>query len=126
MSGEESSEEDNESSKEKGKKNDSCSTLTSEEESEAKQGPKPASKLLRPIPSLIDDTTLLSTSSAAFDLEDPLGFKAMKAALATTTRSKGTKKTKGNYTLKEVGFRDQASQRECTPEAKGVHSKWLL
>ena len=70
---------------EKTKREDSQSTLTSEEEeSDVRQ--LSASKL-KLIPPLVDDTT----ESAAFDLEDCLGVKAMKAALAKTTRSKGPK-----------------------------------
>ena len=74
-----------ESSMEKTKREDSQSTLTSEEEeSDVRQ--LSASKL-KLIPPLVDDTT----ESAAFDLEDCLGVKAVKAALAKTTRSKGPK-----------------------------------
>ena len=79
------------------------STLTSEEDSDAEQ--VPTSKPLRPIPSMVDDTTSLPTSSAAFDLEDPLGVKAMRAALAETTGSKGPKglrKCKVNMPLKKL------------------------
>ena len=87
MSEEGSSEE--ESSIEKKKGGDSHSTLTSEEDSDAEQ--VPTSKPLKPIPSLVDDTTSLPTSSAAFNLKDPLDVKAMRAALAETTGSKGPK-----------------------------------
>ena len=73
-----------ESSVEKTRREDSWSTLTSEEESDV--GQLSTSKL-KPIPPLVDNTT----ESAAFDLEDPLGVKAMKAALAETTGSKGPK-----------------------------------
>ena len=69
---------------EKTRREDSWSTLTSEEESDV--GQLSTSKL-KPIPPLVDDTT----ESAAFDLEDPLRMKAMKAALAETTGSKGPK-----------------------------------
>ena len=121
-SGQESSEEDNESSREKGKKNDSHSTLTSKEESEAKQGPEPVSKLLKSIPSLIDDTTLLSTSSAAFDLEDPFGVKAMKTALATTTGSKGPKgprKQKATTPLKKLASMIKLARENACLKLKG-------
>ena len=81
----------------------SHSTLTVEEDLDAEQ--VPTSKPLRPIPSLVDGTASLLTSSAAFDLEDPLGVKAMRAALAETTGSKGPKglrKCKATMPLKKL------------------------
>ena len=74
------------SSMEKTRRENSQSILTSEEEEESDIGQLSTSKL-KPIPPLVDDTT----ESAAFDLEDPLGVKVMRAALAKTTRSKGLK-----------------------------------
>ena len=74
-----------ESSVEKTRRGDSRSTLTPEEE-ESDVG-QPSTSKLKPIPPLVDDTT----ESAAFDLEDPLGVEAMKAAWAKTTKTKGPK-----------------------------------
>ena len=74
-----------ESSMEKTKREDSRSTLTSEkEESDIGQ---PSTSKLKPIPPLVNDTT----ESAVFDLEDPLGVRTMRAALAETTGSKGSR-----------------------------------
>ena len=82
---------------EKTKRGDSRSTLTSEEEkSDVGQ---PSTSKLKPIPPLVNDIT----QSAVFDLEDPLGVKAMKAALTKITRSKGPKglrRRKANMPLK--------------------------
>ena len=71
------------SSMERTKMEDSRSTLTSEEE-ESDVGQLITSKL-KPIPMLVSETL----KSAAFNLEDPLGVKVMRAALAETTGSKG-------------------------------------
>ena len=88
-----------ESSMEKTRRGDSRSTLTSEEE-ESDVG-QPSTSKLKPIPPLVDDTT----ESAAFDLEDPLGVKAMKAALAKTTGTngpKGLRRRKASTPLKRL------------------------
>ena len=85
------------------KRVDSYSTLTSEEDSDAEQ--VPTSNPLRPIPFLVDDTASLPTSSAVFDLEDPLEVKVMRTALAETTGSKGLKglrKCKATTPLKKL------------------------
>ena len=88
MGTEEEGSSSEESPVEKTRRGDSqstLSTLTSEEE-EPDVG-QPSTSKLKPIPPLVDDTT----ESAAFDLEDPLGVKAMKAGRAKTTGTKGPK-----------------------------------
>ena len=88
-----------ESPVEKTRRGDSQSTLTSEEE-EPDVG-QPSTSKLKPIPPLVDDTT----ESAAFDLEDPLGVKAMKAAWAKTTTTKcpkGLRRRKASTPLKKL------------------------
>ena len=86
---EESSEEDSQNPPSGKRKNDSHCTLTSEEDSKAEQRPGLVSKQLKPIPSLID--TPLPESTAALDIGDPSGIKAMRAALAAILGSKGSK-----------------------------------
>ena len=84
-------------------KDDSHSTLMSEEDSEAEQRPGPVTKQFKPIYSLIG--TALPGSSAAFDIEDPLGIKVMRAAPAATSESKGPKgprKCKATTPLKRL------------------------
>ena len=100
---EESSEEDSENPPSGEKKDNSHSTLTSEEDSKAEQRPELVTKPLRPMPLLVD--TPLPESSTAFDLEDPLGIKAMRVALATTLGSKcqkGPRKCKATTALKKL------------------------
>ena len=89
--GEESSEEDSEGLVGRKRKGDSQSNLTSEEDSENEQAMETTTKPLRPIPPLINSTAQLPASNTTFDLEDPLGIKAMRVAMATTTGSKGPK-----------------------------------
>ena len=88
---EESSEGGSESSVGRERKGDSQSTLTSEEDSENEQAAKTTTKPYKPIPPLIDSTVLPPASNTTFDLEDPLGIKAMRVAMATMTGSKGLK-----------------------------------
>ena len=88
---EESSGEDSEDSVGRKEKGYSQSTLTSEEDSENGKATETTAKPLKPIPTLIDSNVPLPASNTTFDLEDPLGIKAMKAALAATARSKGPK-----------------------------------
>ena len=70
------------------------STLTSEPESdEEPDSQQPPSDKLKPIPSLFNAPLPTGdvTSSADFNLDDPLGMKAMRAALQNPTGSKGPK-----------------------------------
>ena len=113
MTEEESSEEG--SSMEKKKREDSHSTLTSEEESDVGQ---PSTSKLRPIPSLVDNTT----ESAGFDLEDPLGVKAMKVVLAETTGLKGPKgprKWKATTPLKKLTSAIKLAKENAHLKLKG-------
>ena len=101
---------------EKTKREDSRSTLTSEEE-ESDVGQLSTSKL-KPIPPLVDNTT----ESAAFDLKDPLGVKAMKAALAKTTRSKGPKglrRRKASMPLKRLAPAIKIARENARLRLKG-------
>ena len=85
------------------KKDDSHSTLMTEEDSEAEQRPGPVTKELRQIPSFID--TPLPESSAALDIDDPLGIRAMRAVLAATSGSKcpkGSRKCTATTPLKKL------------------------
>ena len=82
------------SKEEEQRKEDARSTLTSEPESDEKPTPQPSStKMLKPIPALFDVSLSTGdvTSSANFNLDDPLRMKAMKAALQKLTGSKGPK-----------------------------------
>ena len=102
---------------EKTRGEDSRSTLTSEEEEESDVGQLSTSKL-KPIPPLVDDTT----ESAAFDLEDPLGVKVMKAALAETTRSKGPKglrRRKASMPLKRLTLAIKIARENACLRLKG-------
>ena len=93
------------SKEEQQRKEDERSTLTSESESDKERTPQPSStKMLRPIPTLFDMplSTGDMTSSANFNLDDPLG---MKAALQNPTGSKGLKgprKQKATMPLKRL------------------------
>ena len=84
-----------ESSKEgEQRKEDARSTLTSELESDEELASQPSStKKLKPIPLLFDAplSTGDVTPSANFNLDDPIGMKAMRAALQNPTGSKGPK-----------------------------------
>ena len=82
------------SQEEEQRKENARSTLTSEPESDEELASQPSStKKLKPIPALFN--TPLSTGgmtpSADFNLDDPLGMKAMRAALQNPTGSKGLK-----------------------------------
>ena len=82
------------SEEEEQRKEDARSTLTSEPESDEELTSQPSStKKLKPIPALFDAplSTEDVTSSANFNLDDPLGMKAMRAALQNLTGSKGQK-----------------------------------
>ena len=130
------------SEEEEQRKEDERSTLTSESESDEEQTPQPSStKMLRPIPVLFNAP--LSTgdviSSANFNLDDPLGIKAMKAAQQNPTGSKGPKgprKRKAAVPLKQLALAIKQAkenarlklrgstptgyyQRPKTPEGKG-------
>ena len=84
-----------ESSEEKEqRREDAKSTLTSEIESDEEPASQSSStKKLKPIPVLFDAplSTGDMTPSADFNLDDPLGMKAMRAALQNQTGSKGLK-----------------------------------
>ena len=76
------------------RKEDARLTLTSEPESDEELASQPSStKKLKPIPSLFDAplSTGEVTPSANFNLDEPLGMKAMRAALQNLTVSKGPK-----------------------------------
>ena len=105
-----------ESSVEKTRRGDSRSTLTSEEE-ESDVG-QPSTSQLKPIPPLVVDTT----ESAAFNLEDPLGVKAMKAALAKTTGTKGPKglrRRKASTPLKRLAPAIKMARENARLKLKG-------
>ena len=76
------------------RKEDARSTLTSEPESDEEPTSQSSStKKLKPIPALFDApiSTRNITFSANFNLDDPFGMKAMRAALQNPTGSKGPK-----------------------------------
>ena len=61
-------------------------------------------------------------TSAAFDLEDPLGVKAMRAALSATTGSKGPKgprKQKATTPLKKLTPVIKLARENACLELKG-------
>ena len=96
------------SENEEQRKMDMRSTLTSEPESdkEPDSQPPPSDKL-KPILSLFDAPLPTGdvTSSTDFNLDDPLGMKAMRAALQNLTGSKGPKgprKCKATMPLKRL------------------------
>ena len=90
--GGETTSKSSEEEEEEQRKEDERSTLTSESESDEELTSQP-SKKLKPIPVLFNAplSTKDVTPSADFNLDDPLGMKAMKAALQNLTGSKGPK-----------------------------------
>ena len=125
------------SEEEEQRKEDARLTLTSEPESDEERTPQPSStKMLRPIPALFDAplSTGDMTSSANFNLDDPLRMKAMKAALQKPTGSKGLKgpkKQKATTPLKQLALAIKLAKenarlklRGSTPSGYYQRPKW--
>ena len=119
-----------ESSEEEEQRKDARSTLISEPESDEELTPQPSStKMLKPIPVLFDVplSTGDVTSSANFNLDDPLGMKVMKATKAPRLqRPERTKETENHYTVQTAGSGHKTGQRKCQAEIEGIHSQWIL
>ena len=107
------------------RKEDMRSTLTSEPESDEEPVPQPPPPAkLKPIP-LLFDTPLPTgdvTSSADFNLDDPLRMKAMRAALQNLTDSKGPKelrKCKATMPLKQLALAIKLAKENARLKLRG-------
>ena len=113
------------SDEEEQRKEDARSTLTSEPESDEKLTSQPSStKKLKPIPALFNTplSTGVVTSSANFNLDDPLGMKAMRAALQNPTASKGPKgprKWKATTPLKRLALAIKLAKENARLKLRG-------
>ena len=113
------------SKEEEQRKEDARWTLTSEPESDKEQIPQPPpTRMLQPIPVLFDAPLFTGdvTSSANFNLDDPLGMKAMKAALQKPTGSKGPKgpkKQKATTPLKWLALAIKLAKENARLKLRG-------
>ena len=107
------------------RREDMRSTLTSEPESDEEPVPQPPPPAkLKPIPSLFDVPlpTGDMMSSADFNLDDPLGMKAMRAALQNLTGSKGPKgqkKCKATMPLKHLALAIKLAKENAKLKLRG-------
>ena len=111
------------SEEEEQRKEDERSTLTPESESGEELTSQP-SKKLKPIPVLFNAplSTKDVTPSADFNLDDPLGMKAMKAALQNLTGSKGPKgprKQKATMPLKRLALAIKLAKENAKLKLRG-------